>query len=502
MTHARASRLSRIPRSIGVRGLAYGLLFGIVGPMAAPHASFADKVKDDDLLNYFLKVPDRWTFGRAEDYAKQNVVAVADCVLDLLADGKTVGTGQGGRVMLSVQDVPKEFEQDYETWLYEWQLIGAKIEQEQDGTISDAIAAAESAAKQKLEPPLLALAKRPDVQSLLLSRWFSDIKKQPVLEPDVRGIWIGHIPAAEMTYEGNCANLQGNDGRCLGRLYVWVVRKKLYRMAFWVWPTEYDREHVKDDVDTIQFSYETPKPTAIPRKPTQLPAGLDPNGPKVDPDLEKVFPHRDLAYQFEIRKVKRFRAMPVDRSKPDQKHLGYRMDGVSGASSCICELLVYAVKNAAEPFIIDDYLMNFWTVFVKGHPNGKLESAPFVPVTNKQLFLSLPNFGKKFEVDRPEKKPGKDKEEKTSVSELEKKLLVIAESKMVSIGKERVKNTWRICLMGNAERAGDEVNVQYIFQTDDFCYVFRFVFRRDGVPAFKDAVTEILSTFLLIEPPK
>ena len=98
------------------------------------------------------------------------------------------------------------------------------------------------------------------------------------------------------------------------------------------------------------------------------------------------------------------------------------------------------------------------------------------------------------------KKPGKDKEERASVSD-EEKLGIITESKQISIGKERVKNTWRICLMGNAERAGDEVNIQYLFQTSDFYYVLRFVFRRDGVAAFKDAAAEILSSFVLIAPP-
>jgi hypothetical protein len=482
--------------------LLLGLALAVAGPLAAPRSARADKVKDDDVLNYFMKIPDTWNFGRAEDFAKQFVVAVADRVLDVLADGKTAGTGQGARVMLSVQDLPKDFEPDYETWLYEWQMLESQIANLPEGTdIPEELAKKDSVAKEKLEKPLQTLAGRPDVQSLLLSRWFGDVKKQPVMEPDARGIFIGHIPAAEMKYEGNCANLQGNDGPCQGRLYVWIVRKKLYRMAFWTWPNQYDRERLRDDVDTIQYNYETPKPTAIPKKAPDPTKANDPNEPKGDPDLAKVFMKKDLAFQFEIKKVARFKAIAVDRTRADQKHLGYRMDGIAGPSSCICELLVYPVKNAAEPFSVDQYLSDFWTMFLKSHPNGKLETAPFPLVTAKSPFFSLPDFTKKREVPRPEKKPGKDKEEKLTVND-EEKLGIITESKMVTISKEKVKNAWRMCLLGNAERLGDEANIQYMFQTSDFCYVLRFVCRRDGVPAFKESMAEILASIGLLEPPK
>ena len=474
---------------------------GVTAPLARVRSASADKVKDDDIQNFFLKIPDNWNFGRAEDFTKQSAVAVADRVLEVLADGKTAGTGQGARVMLSVQDVPKDFEPDYETWLYEWQMIESQIANLDGGDIPEDLAKKDSAAKAKLEKPLETLARRPEVQSLLLSRWFGDVKKQPVLEPDARGIFIGHMPAAEMKYEGNCANLQGNDGPCQGRLYVWVVRKKLYRMAFWVWPNQYDRERLRDDVDSIQYNYETPKPTAIPRKAPDPTKGNDPNEPKADPDVTKVFMKKDLAFQFELKKVARFKAVELHRERADQKHLGYRMDGIAGPSSCIFELLVYPVKNAAEPFSVDQYLSDFWTMFLKGHPNGKLETAPFPLVTAKNPFLSLPDFTKKKEVARPEKRPGKDKEEKLTVND-EEKLGIITESKMVMLSKEKLHSTWRLCLMGNAERQGDEVSLQYILQSSDFCYVLRFVCRRDGIAAFKDSIAEILASFALLEPPK
>ena len=47
--------------------------------------------------------------------------------LDPLADGKP-GAGQGGRVMLSVQDIPKEVDPDYETWLKDWQILQEQAE--------------------------------------------------------------------------------------------------------------------------------------------------------------------------------------------------------------------------------------------------------------------------------------------------------------------------------------------------------------------------------------
>ena len=468
---------------------------GVGATLAAPRPALADKIKDDDALNYFLKVPDRWTFGRTEDYAKQSVVAVADCVLDRSADGKTAGTGQGARVMLSVEDVPKDFEPDYETWLYEWQLIDGKIAALGDGDVPEEIRKQEAAARERLEKPLSALAGRPDVQSLLLGRWSADGRKTPALEPDARGVWMGHLPAAEMKYEANAPNLQGNDGPCLGRLHVWVVGKRLYRMAFWIWPNPRDRAGLKDDVDSIEFEYRTPRPAAVPRKPPAPDKGANPDEPKTDPEIAREYLKEDPAFKFAIKKVSGFKPSAIDYTVPDQKHVRWRMDGVSGASSCTCELLVFPVKNPFEALSVDQYLKDFWTRFLQAHPNGKLETAPFPPVTVKQAFLSLPDFAKTRVVPRPEEKPGKA--DRTTVSD-EERLGVVAESKDVSIGKERTRSAWRLCLLGTAERLGDEAAVEYVFQPPDFCYVLRFVCRRDGVPAFRDAMARVLASFSLL----
>lgn len=489
-------------RPARIRGLLAGLVLA-AGLSLAPRDCLADKVHDSDEHNYFLKIPDEWSWGRPADFAKYGVVEVADRRLALLADGKTEGTGQGARVMLSVQDVPKDFEADYETWLYNWQVLETKADQPDpetgEATVSEELAKAIAEARDKLEKPLLSLANKPDIQSILLARFEKDPKKQPHMEPDARGVQIGRIPAAELKFEGTCANLDGVDAPCEARMYVWVVRKRLYRMAFWVWINKYDRERLRDDVDGIQFNYETPKPTAIPKKlpdPTKADPGA-PAGP-VDAELAKEYLHTDLAFQFAIWKALKFKPFALDRTKADQKRLGYREDGILGASSCIIELLVYPVKNATEPFSIDQYLTDFWSVFLKTHPNGKLETAPFPNVLPKSPYLSLPELDKKKAIDRPEKK--KDgKEEKYSRSDIEK-TGCITEYKGISIGTVKVKNTWRICLMGNAERAGDEINVQYIFQTPDYCYVLRIVSRRDGLTPLKDGVAKILAQFKLIEP--
>lgn len=485
--------LSRLAVAAGL-AVALAVVVGLVGPTAGP--ALADKVKDDEALNYFLKLPDRWVFGKEADFAKQGVVVLADCPLELLADGKTAGTGQGARVMLSVQDVPKDFEPEYETWLYEWQLLDSRAAGMEE--VSEELATLIAAAREKVEKPLAVLAGRPDVQSILLGRWEKDVKKQPRMEPDARGVEIGNIPAAKMDYKAPCANLLGNDGPCEGRLFVWIIRKKLYRMAFWIWPTEYDRERVKDDVDNVELSYETPKTTALPRKLPDPGKAVDPLAPKGDPDVEQEKVLRDPAFQFEILKPARFKSIKIERARADQKRLGARLDAISGPSSVIVELLVYAVKNAAEPFSVEQYLTDFWATYQRTHPKGKIETAPFLPVGMKQPFLSLPDMTKKKEVARPPKdKDGKD--EKQSISDLER-LGVITESKQITIAKEKVKSTWRVCMMGNAERAGDEVSIQYVFQTSDFCYVLRMVCRRDGFTPFKDALAQILASIKVFEP--
>ena len=517
------------------------LALACAASLSAPRPALADKAKDDEALNYFLRVPERWSFVTPipPALAKQGVVEIADCRLEMLADGKTPGTGQGGRVMLSVQDVPKDFEADFETWLFELQTLSARAdaESEQFGEVSEELAKQISDSRQKLEKPLASLANRPEVQALLLSRWEADPKKQPHLEPDAAGVQLAGLPAAVVKHDGPCANLEGNSDTCEGRMYVWVVRKRMYRLALWAWPNKYDRERIRDDADNIELNFVVPKSTAIPRKLPDPTKGLDPKDPKADPESLEEKVKEDKERGFVLKKPVKFKSFPIDRSRPDQVNLGYRMDATSGASSCTIELLVYRTRPGEAPFNPDTFLQDYYSAFAAGHPRGDIETAPFGPVTKKQPFLSLPDMEKKFTVrapdrpynkpqkekpaapdkdkpdappapDKPEKdKPAKpekekpDKEDKLTVNQIEK-LLVLTESKGIDLDGQHLRSTWRACLKGYKERLGEELYLLYMFQASDRTYVVRILCRREGYVSFKDGIAAFLASFKLVEPPK
>src|SRR5438477_8352194 len=106
-----------------------------LGVVATARPSWAEtRLHGSDEKNYWLTIPEDWAWGRESDYAKHGAVEVAQKEYAVADDGSITlpdGTvlkgpyvpGVGGRVMLTQQDVPKELDPDYETWLMEAQTF-------------------------------------------------------------------------------------------------------------------------------------------------------------------------------------------------------------------------------------------------------------------------------------------------------------------------------------------------------------------------------------------
>jgi len=454
----------------------------------------ADKIHDGDADNYAIHIPDTWSWDRVDDLAKIGVREAAKRRLEMLADGKTTGTGEGGRLLLSVQDVPKDFEPEYETWLAEWQQLELSAEKYEE--LPEELHTKIRAAREKINKALEVLVAREDVKSLLLNRWDKDPKKWPAHEVDAANLRIARVPAGLVKASSPCANLDGTLADCEGRVHVWIIRKKMYRLAMWAWPTKHDREHVTDDLDTIEFAFEVPKSEAIPKKALPPPPGLDPaDAPKVDGDSAEVTVVKEADFGFQVTKAKKFKTVPVDRSKPDQRNLGFRFDAIHGPSSAVVDLLVYRIKGGAEPFNLSNYLTNLWTSFQVGHPKGSYGTMPFATVSAKAPFLSLPDFAKKKEVKRT------PPDERVSVSDMER-FGVVSEAKGATIKKERVGDATRFCLSGVTERAGEDCHVHYAFSTDDRVYILRVTVRKEGWGLFKEEIAEILKSFEIVPDAK
>jgi len=479
-------------RALLPRLLVLATAAALSGLPAARPAS-ADKIHDGDADNYAIHIPDSWAWDRVDDLGKIGVREAAKRRIEMLADGKTAGIGEGGRLLLSVQELPKDLDPDYETWVAEWQQLELAAEKYEE--VPEELHGKIRAARERVDKALETLASREEVKSLLLNRWDKDPKKWPPHEVDAVSVEIDRIPAGSVKVNAPCANLDGTLAECEGRLYVWIIRKKMYRLAMWAWPTKHDREHVRDDLDTIELSFEIPKKEAIPKKGLPPPS-VDPEGaPKLDGDSSESKVFRDIAFGFALTKPRKFKSTPVDRAKQDQRTLGFRFDAVQGAGSLTVDMMVYRLAGGVTPFNVDQYLTGLWVIWMRDHPRGAFGTFPFAPVAPKTPYLSLPDLSKKKEVKRT------DPKDNVSVSDMER-FGVISEAKQITIRKEKVRAAWRWCMTGLTERLGEETNLHYAFTTDERTYVIRVIARKEGLSMFKEELAELLKSFEILEDPK
>jgi len=475
------------------------VLLGLAAVVVPVPRAIADKVADDEAANYLLRVPDRWDFTDVTPFADLGVVKAAEVKLAMLRDG-TAGTGQGARLLLAVQDVsPKTapgLPEDYEDALREWQLL--EEEAKKAAEPSEELHGRITAAYEKLEKALLTLAETPEVRGLVMSRWGRDAAKWPAytLEGDTR---IAGLPAAKLLVDAPSANLAGTDAPSTGVQFVFVVRKKVMRLAIWRWATPKDREKLKDDADMIELSFEVLKAEAIAGK---KPPPASPDGGAGDKPAKpesKREPLKDLAMCFEIVKPSRFEAKELDRSKESDRNVGFELRAQDAGSDCILELLVYRVGRAGTTaFSLDDWIKNLGTNFFTSHPEGPIEMLPFPTHSPKHPFLSLPDVAKKKELKRPSPD---DLKKGLSKSDVEK-LGVINEIKAAKIGEDKVKEAHRWAMRGNLARVGADVQCQWTFTYDARTFVMRLTARKDGFEKFHDDVAEIFKSFRVLEEPQ
>lgn len=471
----------------------------VVAAVPAPRA-VADKVADDDVGNYLLRMPDSWEFADVSHFADLGVVKAGERKLATLHDG-TAGTGQGARLMLSVQDVgPKTapgLPAEYEDWLKDWQLLEEQAKRVDE--VSEDLHARIGAAYDKLDKALVTLAETPDVRRLVMSRWGRDPAAWPAykVEGETR---IAGLPAAKLVVEAPSGNLGGNDAPCVAVQFVFVLRKKLTRLAIWRWSTPKDREKLKDDVDMIELSFEVLKSEALSgKKPAPAGPADGGGGEKGDKPESKRETVKDLAMGFEVVKPAKFKLKELDRSKESDRNVGFDMSAVDAGSDCIVELLVYRVGRAGTTaFDLDDWMKNLGTNFFNSHPEGPIELIPFPTHTEKTPFLSLPDVGKKKELKRP---APDDLKNGLSKSEVER-LGVVAEVKAAKVGGQRVKEAWRWGMRGNLARVGTDIQCQWTFTYDARTFVMRVTARKDGFEKYKADVAEIFKSFRILEEPK
>lgn len=476
-----------------VRLLAAAALLGGLGGLLAAPAS-ADKIKEDEGLNYEFHVPDNWEWKDPSQFAEKFAVkAMAERKLEKLADRKTDAQGEGARAMLSVQDVPASLDPDFETWLREWQMLTVQIAEIQgrEQEVPKETADKQSALLAKIEAALAGLAGKEDVYDLLMSR-FGDKANWPKPDVDARNIIISTIPAAKVDAVGTANNLAATAAKFDGRMWVWVLRKKMYRLVVWVWPTERDREGLKTDRDLIEFNFVIPKKEAIPRKPVEMtgPKASDPSepgaeAPRGDEGERKIVD--DKAYGFKVIKPVKFTSEPPDRAKNPESGFQFRAYNAV-RDEVIVDLLVYRLEGSIAPFKVDAHFEGVFAQYLKDHPTGAIETWPFPGLGPKAPFISLPDPKKKKEVKRP------DEKDKVTRGRMED-MGVLADVKGATVSKEKARFAWRFCISGTMDRVGKDTWIQYVFSTSARTYLLRVVARKEGLAVYKPELDEILSSF-------
>jgi hypothetical protein len=471
-------------------------------------------VYDDDQENYQINAPDTWLRGDAKPFEAHAVKLMLERRLKMLK-GDVPAKGEGARMMLSVTDkLPKSLDQDYETWLSQWQIRSNELAKLRDHGLPAAelpkpmadhlelLEKLTQESRDKVEKALAGLGADKDVQKLMLARFDADPKKWPTPEIDERE-QLGQIPAVSLEVKRvDCPNLEGNPQPCRARMIVCVLRKKMYRLVFWMWPQQYDPEHLKDESVDIQMNFQFIKTTAIPRRQEDKPvlpvsgAGTEPTGADAEEKID-----REMAMSFEILKPKGWKRLPFDRSKPSEQYLGFRYDmsDASGAQISM-DLYVYRLMGGLAGFQVDTYLLDLWPAFIISHPTGVLLTHPFPTYTPKASFLSLPNWDKKIVLKRPPP-PGKDKKpDKPSKSELEHMGVLSQAEGNVVFGKEKARDCWRFCMFGQGGGGiGDEAALNYVFSTTERTYAIRLYIRKDAREKWGADLKRCLDSFKILE---
>jgi hypothetical protein len=477
------------------------------------------KMKDFEEHNVQVELPDGnqpgtwdWESVAPKLAEEHGAKAMGKRHPEFLKDGKTPNEGHGARVMLTVQDVPASLDPDYETWLrdlflYEQEL--GKLEG-QEGVPQeqyDQVKAKRDETRKKVDDALLALAGRPEVQAALLHR-FGDAGKS--LAKVRSGHEIDTLPAAvvevgERSKPAAANHLGGVQSACVGKMVVWVIRKRFYRLAMWAWPVTKDGkvkdpEHFVDDLDFLEMNSITiPKKEPIPRRPDEAPPSMPkgsggagaPAEASVGTPGEII---RELPFAFQVQKPDGWRKRELDRSKEDDRYMGFQIDSVANREGdhAIVELLVYRVEmGAVVGFKAGDHFVRSFKTFLNEHKTGALATHTFPVINAKTPYLSLPD-GKRRELKRPE-----SLDEVGDQNDLEK-MAVVSEAKGARIKENKLRFPWRFCVVGVQERGLPETLVQYVWSTDKITFLLRVTLRGEAQKTQAAQLKTVLSSFEIL----
>ena len=387
------------------------------------------EILEDKALNYSFETPSKWVRAAANNsWAKLGIVAGATRELTKL-DGGKAAKGEGAQVHLSVIDAP-------------------------EGKDIDALSADE------------------EVRGFLLNR-FGKPGNWP--EVDVtKTAYDEGLPLHILVAEGKSPNLKGKKAKTRAVMLLVLARGKVYKLRMYAWPTEFDAEGLKTDLDLIEINFDIIDKSAVEDRESE--------GERPDLNEEDEEP-ADVGDEAEVKEMgdpelgwKLVKPAGV-RSKPESEWKSTYPDAVAWfeANTNKGFYQVYLTifrkgrvingQQAPDVDLKNWITKDWWPIFTANHPEGPITT--FKWPKKSPTFITLPDFDdpatEVMAVEKPKRRPAE-----ADAGDMIKKLKVVEKVKnkrLLKLGKEKANEAYRGIMKGARPRVGREIVVRYAWGT-------------------------------------
>jgi hypothetical protein len=247
------------------------------------------------------------------------------------------------------------------------------------------------------------------VRGFLLKRFEGHPAKMDAIETSLSADGnTSEVPAVAFHTEGQGFNLEGKKGRCIGTLVATIVGDKLILFRLYAFPTEYDEEGVRGDIDFMEGNAfailstkkakkakkDAPKAEAGPKKAE--PPKAEPKDDRKDTVLECA----QDGWRMTVDKRLEPQELTDQDKKADLILKCAEADRRGSYAFYIYQMPTSVVPEGAKtpappPDLIKWMTVDWWNYFTNIHPKGALARWvwPRRPFTKRaRTFLTLPDF--------------------------------------------------------------------------------------------------------------
>ncbi len=406
---------------------------------------------EDPKLNCWLEVPDTWTWIKDKpDWAKTGIVRAARRSLKELKGGKPAD-GEGALLYLAIRDAPAE-------------------------------------------TSLKDISRSDEVKEFLTGRFDGS----PKIKFDDTGLTLkDDLPAVVLEAEGTAINLNAKKRPCHGILVVTVAKGKLYLLRLFAFPTEFDEEGVKVDIDYTAYSgFDILNPKEdVKHKPDPSAAGNAPD----EPDIERVEEELDFE-DIKLRMVKHAKLTRVDPLPSEGEDVVVKFEGSDQYGSYTVRVIAIPLnriingQQATPPAIKPAVTTDWWNQFINEHPKGAIYSYKWPKKTRHKTLLTFPEIENEKNKITVVKEDGKRPIDPKS-SDIMKKMKFAQKVKSNKVGpKVKVSEAYRGVLHGNYPGQGQHYVAKFGFRTAFHTYRVYVGIWKEGYKNWGEAIRSTLES--------